>query len=548
MTTLITNHTFSNLVLRPPGIQSQGPPPDEAIYKALGDSMAGNNGYTSEPSYQLYDTTGSTEDWSYYATGGLGFTFEIGLIGFHPPFADTVAEYEGTTKEAGNRGGNRAAYFKALENTAEAAKHSTLSGKAPPGAILRLKKAFQTSTSPVVRADGSKGNPILFNDTLNSTMQVPSDGTYRWGINPSTRPIVAKDRGRVAKGPPSPKQDFPSTAPAAPCGAATPDDPSCYKDFSFTVPAGGGVDNAAATVEVNWQTAASDYDITVFQDSNNDGKSAGETKAVGTSAQGTTNTESTTFGEPGEVIAGKRYVVRVVNFAGAEPYTARVSYTGPQPLQAARKEAYTLTCESAGGKVGTTKSVTIDRGQSQKIDFGAACAKVARQCVSTKGGIKGTGVGQARLGRTRSGQRKKLKGTLLSDRKGIDRYCVKKGGGTLRVGYPTNRLASKLSRKTRKRIRRRAVLLLSTSKSFRLAKSKVGTRTRALRRRLEGEHRYRVGRNSWIVAPGKRARILYRTRRGKVLEMGIADKRLTTTGRGTVRLLRAWDKRGKSRK
>jgi hypothetical protein len=33
-----------------------------------------------------------------------------------------------------------------------------------------------------------------------------------------------------------------------------------------------------------------------------------------------------------------------------------------------------------------------------------------------------------------------------------------------------------------------------------------------------------------------------------VLEMGIADKRLTTTGRGTVRLLRAWDKRGKSRK
>ena len=36
VTTLITNHTFSNLVLRPPGIRSQGPPVDEAIYKALG--------------------------------------------------------------------------------------------------------------------------------------------------------------------------------------------------------------------------------------------------------------------------------------------------------------------------------------------------------------------------------------------------------------------------------------------------------------------------------------------------------------------------------
>ena len=29
VTTLITNHTFSNLVLRPPGIQAQGQPPDE---------------------------------------------------------------------------------------------------------------------------------------------------------------------------------------------------------------------------------------------------------------------------------------------------------------------------------------------------------------------------------------------------------------------------------------------------------------------------------------------------------------------------------------
>jgi hypothetical protein len=64
VTTLITNHTFSDLVLRPPGIQRQGAPVDEAAYKALGDSFAAQNGYTSEPSYQLYDTTGSTEDWS----------------------------------------------------------------------------------------------------------------------------------------------------------------------------------------------------------------------------------------------------------------------------------------------------------------------------------------------------------------------------------------------------------------------------------------------------------------------------------------------------
>ena len=98
-------------MLRPPGIQVQGPTPDEPIYKALGDAMAAENGYASQLSYQLYDTTGTTEDWSYYATGGLGFTFEIGPEHFHPPFAETVAEYEG---------GNRAAYFLAQENTADA--------------------------------------------------------------------------------------------------------------------------------------------------------------------------------------------------------------------------------------------------------------------------------------------------------------------------------------------------------------------------------------------------------------------------------------------
>ena len=42
--------------------------------------MAAENGYTSQKGYELYDTTGTTEDWSYSATGGFGFTFEIGCV------------------------------------------------------------------------------------------------------------------------------------------------------------------------------------------------------------------------------------------------------------------------------------------------------------------------------------------------------------------------------------------------------------------------------------------------------------------------------------
>ena len=185
VTTLITNHTFSGLVLRPPGVAAQGSTPDETIYKSLGASMAGENGYANQYGYELYDTTGTTEDWSYWSTGGLGYTFEIGDLGFHPPFAETVAEWNGTTDDA-TGGGNRAAYYHAQENTANAARHSVLAGQAPAGAVLRLKKTFQTPTF-----SGS-----TFTDTLDTTIKVGSNGVFDWHVNPSTRPLVVKGSGR----------------------------------------------------------------------------------------------------------------------------------------------------------------------------------------------------------------------------------------------------------------------------------------------------------------------------------------------------------------
>ena len=80
--------------------------------------MAQQNGYISQSGYDLYDTTGTTEDWSYFATGGLGFTFEIGLNEFHPPFEEIIGEYVGAGAYAGK--GNREAYFLAMENAADA--------------------------------------------------------------------------------------------------------------------------------------------------------------------------------------------------------------------------------------------------------------------------------------------------------------------------------------------------------------------------------------------------------------------------------------------
>ena len=211
--TLITNHTFSNLVLRPPGLRAQGPPPDEPIYNDLGQRMANQNGYINQPGYALYDTTGTTEDWSYYATGGLGYTFEIGPNEFHPPFEEAIAEYMGAGAYAGK--GNREAFLLAMENAADATKHSVIAGSAPPGALLRLRKAFATETSNVrTMSNGAltleevegepanQGPKIRFMDVLDTYMRVPPSGTFEWHTNPSTRPISAEKRIRgVAESP-----------------------------------------------------------------------------------------------------------------------------------------------------------------------------------------------------------------------------------------------------------------------------------------------------------------------------------------------------------
>ncbi|MGH2848035.1 MAG: M14 family zinc carboxypeptidase, partial [Thermoleophilaceae bacterium] len=397
VTTLITNHTFSNLVLRPPGIQSQGPSVDEPIYKALGDAMAAENGYASQFSYQLYDTTGTTEDWTYYTTGGLGFTFEIGPSGFHQLYADAViAEYEGTTEAAdenGDGGGNRAAYFIAQENTADASKHSVLEGSAPAGTVLRLKKSFKTSTSPVLDNEGNEGAPILFDDTLDTTTVVLRSGRFEWHINPSTRPIVDQDEGRPATGSPSPPVERngnpppPAACPTYFLVGADSCPPGSIVNQEFDIPPnGGGVDNGFATVRIEWLTANSDYDMEIYRDLNNDGDSddPGEDEIVASSAQGSTSFEETTLGpdpEPGG------YVARVINFAAAEPYDFSVTFEGPKPFKPGGKESWTLTCEFPEGRARTTQQVQIDRGQRQTLDL-SACASAAQ---APRGGSQAAG-------------------------------------------------------------------------------------------------------------------------------------------------------------
>jgi hypothetical protein len=346
VTTLISNHTFSNLVLRPNGVhpdtighdgQPVGDAPDEAGLKALGARMTAANGYANIHGWELYDTTGTTEDWSYNATGGYGYTFEIGPDEFHPPFPQVVDEYLGAGTYAGK--GNREAYLVALENTVDAATHAVITGQAPKGATLRLRKQFSSPTWA-----GS------FTDTLDTTMKVGSTGRYTWHVNQSTRPVVQEKLVEITEDTPVRSQKW--TGGATTVGGSV--------DHAFTVTE-TGID--VLDVALDWPTP-DDFDLEVYRKGTDgsltqvatSGNSPGEKEAVKIAAP-----------TPGD------YVLRVVNFASVAPsYTLTATLFDSRTVESRQVpgliENWTLTCEK-DGRVLQSVPVVVERGQQAKADL-----------------------------------------------------------------------------------------------------------------------------------------------------------------------------------
>ena len=191
VTMLITNHTFGHLVLRPPGVRAANVVPDETRLKAIGDRMAAPMDYKSERSWELYDNSGTTEDWSYGVTGGYGFTIESSDENFHEAYAKAVVrEYID---------GNREAFLRGLEAAATPADHAVIEGFAPPGRVLRLTRTVASQTGPVCVNQptgffstncGATTSPLAFSDQLSAARRVGGDGVVGWHVNPSTSPLA----------------------------------------------------------------------------------------------------------------------------------------------------------------------------------------------------------------------------------------------------------------------------------------------------------------------------------------------------------------------
>ena len=359
VTMMISNHTFSNLVLRPNGVDPAnigpdgtkvGDAPDEEALKALGAEMAAQNGYRNIHGWQLYDTTGTTEDWSYNATGGFGYTFEIGPDEFHPPFPEVVDEYLGAGAFTGR--GNRAAYLIAFEEAVDRADHSVIAGRAPKGATLRLTKQFETQTWD---------NQANFSDRLDSTMVVGSGGKFVWDVNPSTRPAVSKRLVEILGSEPVRTQEY-RDRPAPLLNQ--------HAEETFTL---NESDLDVLEVDLSWPTgAADDLDLVVYWVD-----PSGRRVEVGSSGNGPGEAESAKVVDP----EPGTYVFDVYNYASTSPtydiVASLYDATGTEEVGAGIAEWWTLTCEkptATGLKVVEQRSVYVERGQQVRVDL-RECAR-----------------------------------------------------------------------------------------------------------------------------------------------------------------------------
>ena len=427
-----------------------------------------------------------------------------------------------------------------MENALNRTQHSVLSGDAPAGILIRLQKTFETPTS---QDNDGDGQPDTFTDHLDTSYEVPANGALDWDINPSTRPLVAIDRGRPAHGEASPPQSFPGNAPPVPpCPGyhEVGPIPGCFRDHVIDVPSGPGIDNALATVRVEWASPGSDYDIEVYRDTNGNGAVDSGEPIEGDSAQGPTDFEQVTLGPD----PSGRYILRVVNFAAGEPYDVNITFTKPT-FTPAQRENWSLSCETFGGAVLARRDVFVARGERANVDL-AACAaaldqafKSGQGCDRPTGRLRGRRLDRVRLGGDREAHLRAYKIGRKQTRKGIDRFCLIDGRG-VRVAYPTSRLKRKLRRSERRRYPQgKALLALTTSRSFRARRIRVGSSRRSVTRRVGGRP-IKIGSNRWYLKRGKRSTLVFKVRRGKVRELGVVNKRLTSSRRKARRTLASW--------
>ena len=200
---------------------------------------------------------------------------------------------------------------------------------------------------------------------------------------------------------------------------------------------------------------------------------------------------------------------------------------------------------SGGSADPTLKDFTDPRGPSAALLSWAffsrfTLAGTARPCATVPGLAPGqplprpgcpaqrerlaeTALGPARLGMSQARVRRALAGSTRRLRHGMDFFCLRPAG--IRVGYA----------------RETAVLLLTADRSSRLRGIQPGEALATAARRVALTGPFRVGLNAWYLLSNGRSRGVLKVRHGRVEEVGIANRSLTSDRQRDRRFLRSFN-------
>ena len=399
VTNLITLHNVAALVLRPPGRSTGGKAPDEFRMRAIGNAMADVTGYTSQYGFQLYDTSGGTEDWNYAAAGTYGYTIEIGPVNgqFHMPYeTGVVNEWLGPPADPANpdgprKGGLREALLMQARSAATPGDHSVLTGSAKGGTTLRLHKDFTTKSSPVctfaqgyVRAGTvpaldciAPGAVREAPDSLDYTLSVPKNGKFEWHVTPSTRPFVGS---RFVEG-----EKVESTDTFTGAGPGQPPASGERVEKTFEVTAADVA--SELDLKLDWTAKPEDYNLYLSYVEADGSRTPIGTgwfvdnaiywTAPGTGVNPNGLPEHITLDNP----PVGTYVAEIENNGGVvNDWTLTVRRSGQHEGHVeptGQTEAYRLTCEDEDGTVLSERAVTVARGES--LDLGDVCGAKKRR-------------------------------------------------------------------------------------------------------------------------------------------------------------------------
>ena len=238
------------------------------LYQALGADAGGPQRLREQPGYQLYDTTGATEDWSYWTAGGLGFTFEIGPTSSIR--RTRRASSPSTSAAPPPRAPARAATARPTTRCSRPrrTRRSTpvSAARRRPARGSRLRKTFQTSTSPVWQHD--LGHADRRPDPLRRTRSSTRSRRPR-GASPgtSTRPPGPWWPAASAATPPARRRRRRRCPTRPACRPRTPGDPldGAQRDRALHR-AGAGRRRRQRDVHRprEWTNPATDWDVYVL--------------------------------------------------------------------------------------------------------------------------------------------------------------------------------------------------------------------------------------------------------------------------------------------